>query len=152
MTVPHQTDRADLLWRIHWHFAESKLASLCLDAGWEISLCFSRNIWLILGCGPQSLGSNPSAAGKVLTPAPFPSTKTSSTTSIPEASLPLLALDSTNFSIPAAFCTLMWFSFLQFLKYPTGLFNILIIFSFWILAFMLLQNITIVKVWNQRLC
>lgn len=45
MTVPHQTDRADLLWRIHRHFAESKLTSFCLDAGWEISLCLSWNIW-----------------------------------------------------------------------------------------------------------
>lgn len=47
VTVPHQTDRADLLWRIHRHFAESKLTSFCLDAGWEISPCLGWKIWLI---------------------------------------------------------------------------------------------------------
>lgn len=47
---------------------------------------------------------------------------------------------------------LMRFPFLQFLKYPTVLVNIWIIFSFWIQALMLLQNTPIVKGWDKRLC
>lgn len=47
---------------------------------------------------------------------------------------------------------LMWFPFLQFLKYPTALVNIWIFFSFWIQDLVLLQNIPIVKGWDKRPC
>lgn len=46
LTVLHHPDKADLLWRIHRHFAQSKLTSFCLDGRWEMSLYLSSNISL----------------------------------------------------------------------------------------------------------
>lgn len=107
MTVPHQADRGDLLWRIHRHFAESKLTSFCLDAGWEISLCLSWNIWLnnavlpglrSTGFWRQSQGRD---GGQGSLPWPR-GAETSDTIGAAEGSFPLLALNSSNF---LTFCT-----------------------------------------------
>lgn len=109
MTVPHQADRADLLWRIHRHFAESKLTSFCLDARWEISPWVGIFGWISRfppgSSWHRTLGHHPG-----LLTFPFPK---------PPPALPFVQL---HFS--------MWFPFLQFLKYSTVLVNIWIFFFF----------------------
>lgn len=153
MTVPHQADRADLLWRIHRHFAESKLTSFYLDAGWEICLCWSWRTWL-----------DSTALGRQMTgPQAFPTQRqTKAAGCLP--SLPSLHWTQQSLakwqqtracfprwsgaaqtSMSVHFCATAFCSgicLIAISKVAHGSFQYLIIFSPQIQAFMLLQNIT----------